>query len=769
MKDGHFLYYDSPAHYWQEALPLGNGSLGAMVFGGTDEERISLNHDTLWSGRPGLENGFPDGEDYSAQREEVYRKAQKLSLAGKNEEAQALLEERFQGEDSEAYLPLGDLLISFREEGEISDYGRTLDLSRALAETHFRGNGKERIRRAFVSHPDGVLAVTLQSEEEEGFALRFTSPLKSETGLLGNALLLTGEAPSYYDRRHLERAYRYLPEEENRGMRFAAALSVRTDGKMTAAEGSIRVEKAKRTTLLLAAGTSFCGYDRHPHLEGKDPVPELLETLRKAEELPPERLLARHTADHASFYDRMELDLGSDGRENLPTDERLRRFGKDRNDRGLYTLIFNFGRYLMIAESREGSEPLNLQGIWNDQPLPPWNANYTTNINTEMNYWPALPTGLFEMTEPLTRMIREIRTTGRRAAKQYYAAPGFVLHHNSDIWRHAVPVQGQAQWSFWPMGSGWLCRHLYEYYAYTGDREFLKDEAYPAMREAAEFYLALLTDDGKGRLILAPSTSPENGYRRDGKRITVSATTAMTAEILADLFGNILKSEKALGISDLTPKLERVLEKLWMPEIGSRGQLNEWYTEEEDDEPHHRHVSHLYGLYPAALFTKDTPGYLEACKRSLGERGDDGTGWSLGWKINLWARLSEGDHALKLLDTQLRYKAPDGAETHEAHGGGTYPNLFDAHPPFQIDGNFACVSGIAEMLLRSEEERIVLLPALPARWKDGSVRGLRARGGLCFSFSWQDGKLSSFAVEGNTEDMPPVFCGEQRIRPGFPM
>ena len=769
MKDGHFLYYDSPAHYWQEALPLGNGSLGAMVFGGTGEEKISLNHDTLWSGRPGLENGFPDGEDYSAPREEIFREARKLSLAGKNEEAQALLEEKFQGEDSEAYLPLGDLLLSFGEEGEISDYSRTLDLSRALAETRFRKNGKERIRQVFVSHPDGVLAVTLQSEEKEDVSIRFTSPLRSETGLLGNVLLLAGEAPSYYDRRHLERAYRYLPEEENRGMRFAAALSVRTDGELTAAGGLIRVKKAKRTTLLLAAGTSFCGYDRHPHREGKDPVPELLETLRKAEEVPPERLLARHTADHASFYDRMELDLGSDGRENLPTDERLRRFGKDRNDRGLYTLIFNFGRYLMIAGSREGSEPLNLQGIWNDQPLPPWNANYTTNINTEMNYWPALPTGLFEMTEPLTRMIREIRTTGRRAAKQYYGAPGFVLHHNSDIWRHAVPVQGMAQWSFWPMGSGWLCRHLYEYYAYTGDREFLKEEAYPAMREAAEFYLALLTDDGKGRLILAPSTSPENGYRRDGKRITVSETTAMTAEILADLFGNILRSEKALGISDLAPKLEKVLEKLWMPGIGSRGQLNEWYTEEEDDEPHHRHVSHLYGLYPAALFTKDTPDYLEACKRSLEERGDDGTGWSLGWKINLWARLSEGDHALKLLDTQLRYKSPDGSETNMVNGGGTYPNLFDAHPPFQIDGNFACVSGIAEMLLRSEEERIVLLPALPARWKDGSVRGLRARGGLSFSFSWHDGKLTSFEIEGNTAELPPVFCGEQRICPGSQM
>ena len=766
MKDGHFLTYDRPAEYWQEALPLGNGSLGAMVFGGAFEEKISLNHDTLWSGRPGLENGFPGTNDYSAPRADVFRKARELSLSGKNAEAQTLLEEKFQGEDSEAYLPLGDLWIRFEEKKEIADYGRTLDLSRAVAETEFRADGKKRIRRAFVSHPDRVLVLTLESEEEEGFRISFTSPLKSGTARRGDVLLLTGEAPSYFDRRHLERAYQYLPEEENRGMRFAAALSVLTDGEAEITEDAVAVKNAKSSVILLAAGTSFQGFDRHPHLEGKDPVPELLETLRKAGAIPPEELLHRHEEDHRAFYDRTELDLGSDGKEDLPTDERLRAFQEDRNDRGLYTLIFNFGRYLMIAGSRAGSEPLNLQGIWNDQPLPPWNANYTTNINTEMNYWPALPTGLFEMTEPLTRMIRELRVTGRRAAKQYYDAPGFTLHHNSDIWRHAVPVQGMAQWSFWPMGSGWLCRHLYDYYAYTGDREFLRNEAYPAMREAAEFYLALLTDDGKGRLILAPSTSPENGYRKDGKRITVSETTAMTAEILADLFRNLLASEKALGLSDLTPKLEEVLEKLWMPEIGSRGQLCEWYTEEEDDEPHHRHVSHLYGLYPAFLFTDDTPAYLEACKKSLGERGDDGTGWSLGWKINLWARLSDGDHALKLLDTQLRFKAPDDSGYNMTNGGGTYPNLFDAHPPFQIDGNFACVSGIAEMLLRSEEDRTVVLPALPARWKDGSVRGLRARGGLTFSFAWRDGKLTELKIEGDTEGMLPVYYDGREIDPG---
>ncbi|MBR5742940.1 MAG: glycoside hydrolase N-terminal domain-containing protein, partial [Clostridia bacterium] len=582
MKDGHFLFYDRPAAYWQEALPLGNGALGAMVFGGTEEEKISLNHDTLWSGRPGLENGFPGRHDYSAERSGVFRKARDLALNGKYKEAEVLVEKEFQGEDSEAYLPLGDLHISFSGKGEIADYRRTLDLSRAVAECTFSQNGVKKTRRAFVSCPDGVMVMIFESEGEEDIAFSFSSPLKSESTALDGRLILRGEAPSYFDRRNTEHAYYYLPEEENRGMSFAACLAVRTDGRVEEDGRGLSLRNAKKSVVLLAAGTSFRGFDRHPHLEGIDPVPGLLEKLQKAGEKSADELLARHVRDHESFYGRMELDLGSDGKESLPTDRRLREFEKDKNDRGLYALIFNFGRYLLIAGSRPGSEPLNLQGIWNDQALPPWNSNYTTNINTEMNYWPALPTGLFEMTEPLTRMIRELRVTGRRTAAQYYGAPGFVLHHNTDIWRLSVPVQGMAQWSFWPMGSGWLCRHLYEYYEYTLDLDFLRNEAYPAMREAAEFYLSLLSEDGEGRLLFAPGTSPENGYRRDGVRVTVSKTAAMTAEILADLFRNLLKAEKELGISELSPRLEKTLERLWMPGIGSRGQLNEWYAEEED-------------------------------------------------------------------------------------------------------------------------------------------------------------------------------------------
>lgn len=750
MKDSHVLWYNKPAEAWTQALPVGNGTLGAMIYGKVKEETVSLNHDELWTGHP--KDTVPKGA------RAAFESARTLALEGKLRESQDVIESDFMSVWSQAYLPLADLVLKFDGSNRKSDYRRSLDLDTAVASVSYRQGKRTMHREILSSYPDKLIAVHLTCEGGT-FGVTATLPcqlrhkVEEENGLL----VLSGEAPSENNKDN-QSAHQYYSEvDSERGMLFTAALRADTDGKKNVCDDKIEITDATRVTFFFTAETSFNGWKNNAYLNGKEHRKPCIDRL--CGELEYEGIKKRHIEDYRSLYSRVELDLGSDNKDNVPTGQRLRSFKYNKNDIALYTLLFNFGRYLAIASSRPGSQPSTLQGIWNEQLTAPWHSNYTVNINTEMNYWPVLPCDMPEVNEPLIEMVRELSEAGERTAREMYGMRGFVAHHNVDLWRLTTPVSGDAVWAFWPMSPGWFCEHIFAHYEYTLDKDYLENTAYPIMKKAAEFYCDYLVEDKDGYLIAAPSTSPENNFIKNGKICSVSQTTTMTMSIIKELFLNLIKAEEVLEKNEISDILKDKLEHMLPFRTGKKGQLLEWYEEEKEVEVHHRHCSMLYGLHPAHLITAEgTPELADACRRSLEIRGDDGTGWSLGWKINFWARLRDGNHALKLFDYQLRYKS----STTSRHGGGTYENLFDAHPPFQIDGNFGAVSGVCEMLLDCYDGKMYLLPALPDRWANGSIKGLLAKGNIKVDMEWHGGKLKSYSLCGKGE-AHIVYGGKETV------